>query len=585
MKSVRERNLETEERKLEKKISEEIVKEIDRRKITEQDSLNAVKKEIAKTYKFKGFLTNIMILSNLSSEEAEKFKKILLTKPARSQSGVSVIAIMTKPIKCPHGKCIYCPGGLNSFFGSVPQSYTGREPATMRAIRANYDSYMQVMNRLEQYIITGHVPQKVELIIMGGTFPSFADKYQKEFISYALKAMNDFSKMFFRGKNKGKNFDFEYFKEFFELPGNVKDRKRTEIIQKKLHEKKGKWDLEKEQKRNETADIRCVAMCIETRPDYCREEHISKMLKLGATRVELGVQTIYNDIHRKIERGHFVKDVIEATRLLKDSFLKVGYHIMPGLPGSDFEKDINIFRELFLNPDFKPDNLKIYPCMVIKGTKLYKMWKSGNYKPLDAKSAAEIIIQGKQFVPEYCRIMRIQRDIPTKFTEAGVEMTNLRQYVDNLMKERILKCRCIRCREPKDKEIDYESIKIVKRKYEASNGTEVFISAEDVKNDILLGFCRLRIPYNPFRKEILPCSAGIRELHVYGRALPIDKKNENYGSAQHRGFGKKLLSEAERIAQEEFGCKNIYVISGIGVREYYKRLGYERKGVYMFKRI
>jgi len=585
MKSVRERNLETEERKLEKKISEEIVKEIDRRKIIEQDSLNAVKKEIAKTYKFKGFLTNIMILSNLSSEEAEKFKKILLTKPARSQSGVSVIAIMTKPIKCPHGKCIYCPGGLNSFFGSVPQSYTGREPATMRAIRANYDSYMQVMNRLEQYIITGHVPQKVELIIMGGTFPSFADKYQKEFISYALKAMNDFSKMFFRGKNKGKNFDFEYFKEFFELPGNVKDRKRTEIIQKKLHEKKGKWDLEKEQKRNETADIRCVAMCIETRPDYCREEHISKMLKLGATRVELGVQTIYNDIHRKIERGHFVKDVIEATRLLKDSFLKVGYHIMPGLPGSDFEKDINIFRELFLNPDFKPDNLKIYPCMVIKGTKLYKMWKSGNYKPLDAKSAAEIIIQGKQFVPEYCRIMRIQRDIPTKFTEAGVEMTNLRQYVDNLMKERILKCRCIRCREPKDKEIDYESIKIVKRKYEASNGTEVFISAEDVKNDILLGFCRLRIPYNPFRKEILPCSAGIRELHVYGRALPIDKKNENYGSAQHRGFGKKLLSEAERIAQEEFGCKNIYVISGIGVREYYKRLGYERKGVYMFKRI
>ena len=585
MKSVRERNLETEERKLEKKISEEIVKEIDRRKITEQDSLNAVKKEIAKTYKFKGFLTNIMILSNLSSEEAEKFKKILLTKPARSQSGVSVIAIMTKPIKCPHGKCIYCPGGLNSFFGSVPQSYTGREPATMRAIRANYDSYMQVMNRLEQYIITGHVPQKVELIIMGGTFPSFADKYQKEFISYALKAMNDFSKMFFRGKNKGKNFDFEYFKEFFELPGNVKDRKRTEIIQKKLHEKKGKWDLEKEQKRNETADIRCVAMCIETRPDYCREEHISKMLKLGATRVELGVQTIYNDIHRKIERGHFVKDVIEATRLLKDSFLKVGYHIMPGLPGSDFEKDINIFRELFLNPDFKPDNLKIYPCMVIKGTKLYKMWKSGNYKPLDAKSAAEIIIQGKQFVPEYCRIMRIQRDIPTKFTEAGVEMTNLRQYVDNLMKERRLKCRCIRCREPKDKEIDYESIKIVKRKYEASNGTEVFISAEDVKNDILLGFCRLRIPYNPFRKEILPCSAGIRELHVYGRALPIDKKNENYGSAQHRGFGKKLLSEAERIAQEEFGCKNIYVISGIGVREYYKRLGYERKGVYMFKRI
>ncbi len=585
MKSVRERNLETEERKLEKKISEEIVKEIDRRKIIEQDSLNAVKKEIAKTYKFKGFLTNIMILSNLSSEEAEKFKKILLTKPARSQSGVSVIAIMTKPIKCPHGKCIYCPGGLNSFFGSVPQSYTGREPATMRAIRANYDSYMQVMNRLEQYIITGHVPQKVELIIMGGTFPSFADKYQKEFISYALKAMNDFSKMFFRGKNKGKNFDFEYFKEFFELPGNVKDRKRTEIIQKKLHEKKGKWDLEKEQKRNETADIRCVAMCIETRPDYCREEHISKMLKLGATRVELGVQTIYNDIHRKIERGHFVKDVIEATRLLKDSFLKVGYHIMPGLPGSDFEKDINIFRELFLNPDFKPDNLKIYPCMVIKGTKLYKMWKSGNYKPLDAKSAAEIIIQGKQFVPEYCRIMRIQRDIPTKFTEAGVEMTNLRQYVDNLMKERRLKCRCIRCREPKDKEIDYESIKIVKRKYEASNGTEVFISAEDVKNDILLGFCRLRIPYNPFRKEILPCSAGIRELHVYGRALPIDKKNENYGSAQHRGFGKKLLSEAERIAQEEFGCKNIYVISGIGVREYYKRLGYERKGVYMFKRI
>jgi len=541
--------------------------------------INRIKKEAAQRQGFSGFITNIEILSSIAEEKVEKLRNILLKKPSRSQSGVSVIAIMTKPVKCPHGKCSYCPGGPGSEFGDMPQSYTGREPATMRGIRAGFDPYIQVMNRLEQYVSAGHIPEKIELIVMGGTFPSFPDDYQKEFVGYALKAMNDFSSMFY----KNGKIDIDLFREFFEMPSDIKNPDRAKRIQKKIAAIKGKLSLEEEQEKNETSNARCIAMCFETRPDFCFEPHINKMLSLGATRVELGAQSIYDEVLKKVERGHSVSDTIKATALLKDSFLKVGYHMMPGLPGSSRQMDIEMFKEIFENPDFRPDNLKIYPCMVLKGTELYKMWKKGEYKPLSAKEAAEIISEATQFIPEYCRIMRIQRDIPTKFTEAGVEMTNLRQYVDKMLNERGIMCRCIRCREPKLAVPTMKNIKIKKAEYEVSSGTEIFISAEDEKMDILFGFARLRIPNLPFRKEILPESAGIRELHVYGRAVPIGEKDEN--ASQHKGMGKMLMQEAEKIASEEFSRKHMYVISGIGAREYYKKLRYQRMGAYMEKEL
>jgi elongator complex protein 3 len=248
---------------------------------------------------------------------------------------------------------------------------------------------------------------------------------------------------------------------------------------------------------------------------------------------------------------------------------------MLGLP--EVKNDLKGLKQLFENPDFRPDMLKIYPCMVVEGTKLYDLWKKKKYKPLTTKKAAKIIAEFKKYVPEYVRIMRVQRDIPTYMTAAGVDKTNLRQYVEKITKNKKIKCRCIRCREA-GRHIITERPKIIIREYEASDSIELFISAE--ANDCLLGFVRLRFPSQFLRKEISKDSALIRELHVYGPAVSIGKK----GSIQHKGIGKLLLKTAEQIAKTSKKSK-VVVISGIGVREYYKKLGYKRQGPYMIKSI
>ncbi len=541
----------------------------------EEKDLEKLKKEISKKYKLSKFPSNIEILEELNEEQKQFYKKFLITKPVRTISGVAPLAIMTKPIPCSHGKCTFCPGGPKSFFGDVPQSYTGNEPSTMRAIRAGYDPYLIVFNRLEQYILLNQIPDKTEVIIQGGTFCSFPEDYQEEVIKYTLKAMNDFSEIFFYD-NK---FNFKRFKEFFELPGTIKDKERTIKIQEKLLKIKGEAILEYEQLRNETAKIRSTALVIETKPDWCMKEHINQILKLGTTRVELGIQTLKENILKITNRGHTLKDTKEAIQLLKDSFLKTTFHMMPGLPQTTKEKDIKMFEELFENPEYKPDSLKIYPCLVMPGTPLFIQYQRGEFSPLKTEEAAEIIAEAKKFVPEYCRIMRINRDIPSTVIHDGVMNTNLRQIVEKKVLEKEIKCRCIRCREPMGKKANYRSIEIKKYYYESSSGKEVFISIEDLKNDILLGFCRLRKPYNPFRPEITAKSAGVRELHVYGQATPLAEE----GPVQHKGYGKMLMQEAEKIAKEEWECNKILVISGIGVREYYKKLNYKKDGVYMSK--
>jgi len=548
--------------------------ELLKQKDMSKEQLSKLKLKLCRKYKIREPPTDIEILLHATPEDIQEMN--LIVKPMRTQSGVAVVAIMSYPFACKHGRCLYCPGGPSSFFGDVPQSYTGKEPATMRAIRNKYDAYLQVFNRLEQYIALGHMPDKIELIIMGGTFPSFDKEYQEEFIGYALKAMNDFGDEFFSDGE----LDFLKYKEFFEMPGDMKDDARIKRIQERMINLKGEFDLAKEQKRNETAKIRCVAMCLETRPDYCFKKEIDEMLTLGGTRVELGVQTVFEDVMAKIKRGHTVKDAVKATQLMKDSFLKVGYHMMPGLPGSDMSKDVKMFEELFSNPDFMPDALKIYPCMVIEGTELYDLWQKKEYEPITTENAAKILVDAKKFIPKYCRVMRVQRDIPTTMISAGVDRTNLRQYVAKLLKEKKVSCKCIRCREPKGREVDFSKVEIKRLDYSASGGKEVFLSAE--VGDVLLGFCRLRMPGKPFRPEITKTSAGIRELHVYGTAVPVGEKGM---AVQHKGLGKKLMLEAERIAKEEFKCDKMLVISGIGVREYYKKLGYKKDGVYVSKRL
>lgn len=552
-----------------RKLTQKIVND----NIIDLNEILMLRDELAKKYHPDKLPSLIQILVRINDN---KFLKSLKIKPVRTISGVAPVAIMTYPESCKHGRCTFCPGGPNSYFGNVPQSYTGNEPASMRAIRNNFDPYLQVFNRLQHYILLGHLPDKIELIIMGGTFPSYKQDYQDEFITYALKSMNDFSEMFF----KGKEFDFIKFKEFYNLPHDITDKEVIKKLQDKLLLIKGNSSLEEEQIRNEVAKVRCVVMNIETKPDWCFQQHINQMLKLGTTRVEVGIQTLYDEILHKTNRGHNLQDSIKATQLLKDSFLKTCYHMMPGLPFTTRQMDINNFKELFENQDYKPDALKIYPCMVMPGTPLYIQYKRGEFKPLSTKEAANLLLEVKPLIPKYCRVMRVQRDIPTKVTIDGVDITNFRQYLHELMKKKGIKCKCIRCREPKNKKVNYDKVKLNRLDYKSSNGKEIFLSFDDVSQDILLGFIRLRLPYKPFRKEISENSAGIRELHVYGSAVPISKKSKE---VQHRGYGTKLLANAEKIAKEEFDIKKLLIISGIGVREYFKKFGYKKDGAYVSK--
>ena len=506
-----------------------LLNEIKLGKIKSKKKLEERKKEIAIEYKLNNFISNAEIFEKANGKIKEKIRKILQIKPTRTISGVAVVAVMAKPWPCPHGKCTYCP-----HINNVPESYTGKEPATRRAIANNFDPYKQVQNRLTQLYATGHIPQKVELIIMGGTFPAMPRGYQEDFVKKCLLAMNRF-------------------------PKSLSLKKKT---------------LEEIQKANEKAKIRCVGMTFETRPDWGKEKHAEFMLKLGGTRVELGVQTIYNDVYKKVNRGHTVEDVIESTKILKDKGFKVLYHMMLGLPGTTREMDINALKEIFKNPNFRPDMIKVYPTLVIRGSKLYEDWKRGKYKPIDEEYATDVIIEMKKNIPEWVRIMRIERDIPGTEIEAGIKSTNLRQKIQQKLKQEKIRCKCIRCREvghvlKNGGRIDEKSIKLHKIEYEASGGKEFFLQFKD-KNDVLIGFLRLR----------LSKTAIIRELHVYGEQILIGK----HGVWQHKGYGRKLLKEAEKIAKEN-GYRKIYVISGIGAREYYRKFKYRKDGYYMSKRL
>ncbi len=514
-------------------ICKQIVDSLMRNEDLDQKKIEKITKNVLKKHSLAKIPTKIEILKFCNLKQKKKLKRFLITKPTRSISGVSVVTIVAKPAPCP-GTCIYCPKGANA-----PQSYTGLEPAIQRGIRNNYNPFLQTKDRLNQYVLTGHPSDKIEVIILGGTFLAMDKEYQEWFVKKMFDALN--------GK-----------------------KSRT---------------LEQAQKLNEIVKHRCVGLTIETRADYCFEEHINQMLKLGTTRVEIGVQSIYPEVLKKVGRGHDVNAVAKATQLAKDSCLKCTYHVMPGL-FVDFKKDLEQFKILFGNEKFKPDSLKIYPALVIKGTELYDMWKKGEYKPLITKEGVKLLSESMKYIPKYCRIIRVQRDIPTTEVEAGIKKSNLRELVEKECEKKKIRIKEIRYREVGHKMrknifLDLDKIKLSRLNYDASNGKEIFLSFEDEKNDILIGFIRLRIPSSPFRPEIDEKTGLIRELHVYGPTVPIGKFKQK--AWQHKGFGRKLLKEAERIAEEEFDIKKMVVISGVGVRKYYYRFGYKINGPYVSK--
>jgi len=446
-------------------------------------------------------------------------------KPTRTISGVAPLAVMLPPRKCDHGACLYCPS-LNA-----PQSYTPESPAVLRAKQCEYDPSKQVKARLKQLQSMNHPTDKIELIIMGGTFLSYPKKFQFEFVKKCYDVMN--------GK-KSKSLD----------------------AAKKLNEK---------------SKHRCTALCIETRPDVCMDKHIENMLEWGATRVELGVQAIDDKIYKKVNRGHKVQDVIDATTRLKKAGFKIGYHLMPGIPGSNPKKDIQMFKKIFSSKDFKPDQIKIYPCQVLKGAGLENFYYGGEYVPYSKEQTAELIIQMLKLTPRYCRIMRIMREIPPSYLIAGIKNIDMRKDIEEKIREQKSKINKIRFREIgfalRDKRKVDTKVKLKTTKYKASNGIEFFIEAIN-KDSILFGLLRLRLDKNK--------PAMVRELHVYGPTLKLKQKADQ--EWQHKGLGKELMAEAEKIARKK-GYKLLRVISGVGVREYYKKLGYEldKDKIYMEK--
>jgi len=553
--------------------TEELNKEILKRKADSIERILKLRDNLARRLKPKELPSLTTIFAKADKEQKLYLKEILKTKPNRTLSGVSPVAVMTMPSNCPpQAKCIFCPGGINSQFGNTPKSYTGNEPASMRARRNLYDPYLQVFNRLEHYILLNQDVSKCEVIVMGGTFTSFAKQYQEEFVKYIFKAMNDFSDLFFRDNE----IDYGKFSEFFELKNEFKDTERVRRVIEKILKIKGKCELKKEQLKNEKSNCRIIGLTLETRPD-CVDLNIGNfMLELGATRIELGIQSTDDKVLEFMKRGHGNKESINAIKLLKNLGFKLNLHYM--IFDNNVEKEVSDMKKLFSDENYMPDMLKIYPCMVFPGTELYNYFKEGKYQEVKTEKAAEIISEFKRYIKPFCRIMRIQRDIPPKYSAGGVNRSNLRQYVDELCKKNKIKCRCIRCREiGRNERITDDNIYV--NEYNSSGGKEFFIS---IGKNPLIGFARLRFPSEFLRKEITKDSAFIRELHIYSTALKVGSKGEGF---QHKGYGKMLMEKAEEICRKN-GKRKLIVVSGVGVKDYYiSKLGYERDGVYVSKKI
>ncbi|MEF3691879.1 MAG: tRNA uridine(34) 5-carboxymethylaminomethyl modification radical SAM/GNAT enzyme Elp3 [Candidatus Moraniibacteriota bacterium] len=497
------------------------------------------------------------LVKNKKIKGNPSLEKSMLSRAIRTQSGVAVVAVLTKPSSCP-GKCIFCPTEKN-----MPKSYLSNEPAVMRAIMNKFDAYNQVRSRLRALELNGHSVEKIELIVMGGTFSYFPKAYQKKFILDCFRAANDYP------KNK------------------------THSTKQKTRKANKKNCLQTEQKKNETAHCRIVGLTLETRPDYIDEKEILNFRQLGCTRVELGVQSVFDDVLIKNNRGHLIRETIRATRLLKDAGFKINYHMMPGLWGSNIKKDYQMFQKLFTNPDFQPDMLKIYPTVVTKNSELYNLWKKGIYKPLTDKKFEELIIKIKnEIIPPYVRIQRLIRDVPLPSIEAGPKISNLRQIIQEKSH-----CQCIRCREIKGEYKSEDKIILARIEYDASGGKEIFLQYVSPDKQKLYSLLRLRIPFENNKNHFIPTlknSAIIREIHTYGKLINISKEAKNslpasatalQAGPQHIGLGKKLILEAERIARDEFGMKKIAVISGIGVRNYYRQNGYKLRDTYMIKKL
>ncbi|MFA5134222.1 MAG: tRNA uridine(34) 5-carboxymethylaminomethyl modification radical SAM/GNAT enzyme Elp3 [Patescibacteria group bacterium] len=491
-------------------------------------ALNRAKRVLAKRY-CTGIMPNSVILQQYrvlpTSYHSARLERLLRKRDVRTLSGIAPVTVLTRPYPCP-GRCVYCPAPAG-----MPKSYLASEPAAQRAFSLKFDPYEQVAQRIASLEANGHHTDKIELIVLGGTWSFYQKRYQRWFI-----------KRCFDGAN-----------------GTAAP------------------DLETAQRRNEKAVHRIIGLSLETRPDHITEQELWRMRELGCTHVQIGVQTLHQDVLDLVKRDDTIENMARATGLLRDFGFKITYHIMPGLPGSTPKKDLAVFRALFSDPRFQPDMLKIYPCVVVKNSLLYRWYQQGKYKPYSDRVLQELLIQIKGLVPPYVRINRLIRDIPGPDIVAGNRITNLRQ----LLHQQGIECKCIRCREVRDDKFDIQKLELVDRRYRAGDGTEHFLSFESKDRKKLYAFVRLRLLD---KKKLFHAPFGndtglIRELHTYGELMPVGSGQKQ---VQHAGLGKRLMQEAERRAKKA-GYEQLAVIAGIGVRQYYRKMGYRLKKTYMVK--
>lgn len=510
-----------------------------------------------------------------------KLEKILQKRSVRTISGVTPVGILTKPYPCP-GRCVYCPTE-----DRMPKSYMSNQPAAARAVRNNFHPHKQVKNRVLSFQESGHPTSKLEVIVMGGTWSFLPHRYQSWYIKKCFDAANGADEVV-RGLCSLPDGNSP-LNEGEKNPNNCKT-------------------LAQAQSYNETAQNRIIGLTLETRPDFITERELVRMRRYGCTRIEIGVQTLDDDIQKLTKRGHGRKHVIKAMKLMKDFGFKVCWHLMPGLPGSNPERDLVWLREVFENPDMRPDFIKIYPCVVLETAELKGWWEEGRYEPYDDATLVKLLTQMQTFVPEYVRIMRLMRDIPVSNILDGAKFSNLRQilqeqpdklreivgnefYERHNLRENSYVFRDIRAREvgfaDLDKNPDLKNVEpvLVRRNYEASDGQEVFLSFEDPEQKHLFALLRLRKPSEvsvSFYTKALHNAALIREVHSYGSEISIDEEGQSLG--QHRGLGRRLIEEAERIARDEWGMEKVSIIAGVGTREYYRKWGYKLCQTYMTKR-
>ncbi len=453
----------------------------------------------------------------------------LQVKPVRTSSGVAPVTVLTKPYYCP-GECIFCPTYQN-----MPKSYVPDEPGAQRALQNDFDPYRQTASRIRAFEAIGHNATKVELLILGGTWSAYPRTYREWFVKRCFDAMN------------GEDAD----------------------------------SLEEAQRRNERATHRNVGLVVETRPDLVTPREIEHMRRLGVTKVQLGVQSLDDRILALNKRGHSVEDTRRAIRLLRGAGFKIVVHWMANLYGATPESDYEDFQRLWTDPAIRPDELKIYPTSLLENTELYRLWQEGRYTPYPEEVLIDLIARCKTHVPPYCRINRIFRDIPTPHIVAGNKKTNLRQLVHRYMAEHGMTCRCIRCREVRHRALDRTAVHMAVYPYETDISREYFLHYV-TEDDRIAGFLRLSLPRSP---EVVPLeeikhAAMIREVHVYGPALPLGE--DSRGEAQHRGLGRSLVERAVEMARDA-GFDEIAVIAAVGTREYYRRLGFHLRETYMVR--